>query len=252
MKLYEIVFSPTGGTEKVSQVLAGALSDDVTAVNLLDSSSVEKCSLTEKDVAVISVPSFGGRVPSAAAERIGMIQANGAEAVITVVYGNRAYEDTLKELEDTAEKAGFRVVAAVAAVAEHSIVRQVAQGRPDEADNRQLLEFAEKIKEKLSAGSAEKPEIPGNRPYKEYKGVGMVPKASKNCISCGVCAAECPVGAIDADDPGKVDEKKCISCMRCVSVCPHSARKVSKVMLTAAGMMLKKACADRKENELFI
>lgn len=38
-------------------------------------------------------------VPVPAAERISRIRGNGAKAVIVCVYGNRAYEDTLVELE---------------------------------------------------------------------------------------------------------------------------------------------------------
>ena len=176
----------------------------------------------------------------------------GARAVLVCVYGNRAYEDTLVELEDAAQKAGFRVVAAVAAVAEHSIARQLAAGRPDAQDAAQLAAFGEKIQAKLSAHDLSEPNLPGNRPCKKAGGAGMVPKATKACNRCGVCAAECPVQAISKDDPTKVDEKACISCMRCVSVCPQGARKVNPLLLSAAGLMLKKVCSERKDCELFL
>lgn len=80
----------------------------------------------------------------------------------------------------------------------------------------------------------------------------MVPKPTEHCTKCGVCAAECPVQAIDKGDPKKVDKKACISCMRCISVCPHSARKVNPLMLSAAGLALKKVCSERKECQLFL
>ena len=80
----------------------------------------------------------------------------------------------------------------------------------------------------------------------------MVPKPSKACVNCGLCAEKCPVQAIDLTNPKKVDSKTCISCMRCVSICPHSARKVNSIMLATAGAMLKKACSERKECELYI
>ena len=127
MKLYDIVFSPTGGTQKVATAITGALDGEATRVDLTDSKqNFRTVHLTQDDVAVISVPSYGGRVPAVAVERLTMLSGQGARAVLVCVYGNRAYEDTLVELEDAAKQAGFRVIAAVAAVAEHSIARQFA------------------------------------------------------------------------------------------------------------------------------
>lgn len=253
MKLYNIVFSPTGGTKKVADCLTGALEGDVTTVDLTDSKQdLNTVSLTKEDAAVISVPSYGGRVPAVAAERLGVVHGNGARAILVCVYGNRAYEDTLVELEDAAKQAGFQVIAAIAAIAEHSIARQFAAGRPDAQDIAQLSDFAKQIQHKLSEADTSEPAIPSNRPYKKAGGVSMVPKATKECTNCGACAAACPVQAIDKENPKKVDEKACISCMRCIAVCPHGARKANPVMLSAASLMLKKVCSERKECELFL
>lgn len=48
------------------------------------------------------------------------------------------------------------------------------------------------------------------------------------------------------------DTAKCISCMKCVSVCPTGARGIGVVMNFLATQGLKKLCASRKENELYI
>lgn len=253
MKLYEVIFSPTGGTQKVADLLTKALGGEYTAVDLTDSGAdFSAVAFTPEDVAVIAVPSYGGRVPGTAAERISTMKGSGARAVLVCVYGNRAYEDTLVELEDTAKQAGFRVIAAVAAIAEHSIAHRYAAGRPDAEDAKELETFAGKIQEKLSSEDSAEPKIPGNRPYKKAGGSGMVPKPTKACTNCGLCAEKCPVQAIDPSDPGHTDKDKCISCMRCVSICPQSARKVSSVMLAAVDVALKKVCSDRKEGELYI
>ena len=253
MRLYEISFSPTGGTKKAADFLAKGLSEEIVPVDLTDSQmDFSTVSLNSEDVALIAVPSYGGRVPETAVKRISGLKGNGAKAVLVCVYGNRAYEDTLAELEDTAKEAGFQVIAAVSAVAEHSIVRQIAAGRPDSQDEAQLAEFAGKIRAKLEKGDAKEPDIPGNRPYKKRGGSGMVPKPDKDCTSCGLCARKCPVQAIDLNNPKKVDEHACISCMRCISVCPQHARKVNGVMLAAVHTMLSKVCSGRKEGELFL
>lgn len=253
MQIYEICFSPTGGTKKAADCLAGALGGPVTALDLTDPAPAAPApALTGADLAVIAVPSYGGRVPAPAVQRLRAIRGGGAAAVLVCVYGNRAYEDTLVELRDAADAAGFRVIAAVAAVAEHSIARQFAAGRPDGADCRQLADFAARIRAKQAAGDMAEPAIPGNRPYKKAGGTGLVPKPTGACTGCGTCARSCPVQAIDPHDPKKVDAGACISCMRCVSVCPQKARRVNPVMLAAVGVALKKVCAGRKENELFL
>ena len=174
-------------------------------------------------------------------------------AVLVVAYGNRAYEDTLAELQDVMENAGFVCAAAIAAVAEHSIMRQFATGRPDAQDEKELASFAVKVHSKIGQeGVQDSLKLPGNHPYRTYNGVPLKPSADKSCQKCGACASECPAGAIPPDNPSVTDTGKCISCMRCISVCPQNARSLNKAMLAASSIKLKKACSGRKNKELFL
>ncbi|MGI6072505.1 MAG: DUF362 domain-containing protein [Lachnospiraceae bacterium] len=44
------------------------------------------------------------------------------------------------------------------------------------------------------------------------------------CISCGVCASECPVEAISAgEEQYVIDPDICLSCGSCEAVCPTGA-----------------------------
>lgn len=252
MKVSQIVFSPTGGTGKVAEVITQSWGMPVTKIDLSNAETdYSSLRLEKEDIAIIAVPSYGGRVPSLAAQRISDIHGNHTPCVIVCVYGNRAYEDTLVELNDVAEKSGFKVIAAIA---EHSIMHQYAAGRPDTKDRSELSSFAKKILEKINNNSAKFPtlQIPGNRPYKKAGGAGLVPKAGNDCTNCGLCAEQCPAQAISKENLKVADSKKCISCMRCVVQCPHSARKVNGAMVSVAALAIKKACSVRKGNELYI
>ena len=247
---YQITFSPTGGTKKSAELLS-AVWNEKKEIDLCDRrEDFSQYSFTAEDICLVAAPSFGGRVPAIATERLRQMQGGGAKAILVAVYGNRAYEDTLVELEDILKDCGFLPVAGAAVVAEHSIMREFAAGRPDAADEKELKGWSAKLKEKAEQGGMVA--FPGNRPYKKYGALPMTPKTNEDCGGCGACAAKCPVGAIPAENPRETDEKKCIACMACVAVCPKQARKVNPVALAGARMMLKKALEGRKENELFL
>ncbi len=250
--LYNICFSPTGGTKKVADILAGELSNEQTVIDLCDP-AFDGTSLTAEDVAIIAIPSYAGRIPCTATERMAKIQGNGAKAILLCVYGNRAFDNTLAEMKDQAEKAGFLPIAAVAALAEHSMVRKVAAGRPDAGDVAVLKEMSAKIKAKLDSGDITAVSVLGTVPEKPMGNFGgkMTPKAADDCTHCGICAEKCPTHAIDPETM-EADKGKCIGCMRCISVCPSKVRKMSVIIESLGGVALSVLCSQRKENELFI
>ena len=58
---------------------------------LIDFSLIE---LTPHDICLISIPSYGGRVPKTAVERLSRIKGNGAQAILVAVYMTRAGMNT--------------------------------------------------------------------------------------------------------------------------------------------------------------
>ena len=45
-----------------------------------------------------------------------------------------------------------------------------------------------------------------------------------DCVSCGVCADECPADAIkEGDDKYVIDQEACTDCGTCADACPSDA-----------------------------
>lgn len=46
---------------------------------------------------------------------------------------------------------------------------------------------------------------------------------SNDCVACGTCIDECPVGAISEGDIYSINPEACTECGTCAEVCPNEA-----------------------------
>ena len=250
MRIVKIIFSPTGGTKRTADMLAETIPGEQIELDLTDAKeSFRSVDIRKEDLTILAMPVYGGRAPVLAMERFRKLQGNGSKCILVAVYGNRDFEDTLVEMQDAAEAGGFCVIGAVAAIAEHSVVREYAAGRPDAADRQDLHRAAEQFL-RAAENPATEITIPGNRPYTKPMSLSLVPKKTGACTGCGTCRRSCPAEAID--DHFIADKKKCISCMRCVGICPVSARRPSAVMVKMSAVVLKKECSKRKKIGVYL
>lgn len=257
--IYTIFFSPMSHTRTLAQTLGAMLARQCKARAIMERditvhTQAEQPAIVPADLVILACPVYGGRVPALAAQRLAALQGNGAPAVLLASYGNRAYEDALVELQDIAAACGFAPLAAAACVAEHTIVPSIATGRPDKGDFQSLADFAAAVAAKAAAapaGQIPPLSVPGNRPYRDYKPAPLPQSVNDNCVQCGLCARECPAGAIDAADVSLVNKEKCICCMRCIAVCPVQARVPAPAFLNAVREKITPLCRERKQNSYY-
>lgn len=249
-----VYFSPTDTSKKVALALAeGTGAKEIKEFNLTTDDSVSPIEC-KADLVILAAPVYAGRVAPHALQRFRRLQAQDVPAIITVVYGNRDYDDALIELRDEAEKLHFQVIAAGAFIGEHSFSRPqmpVAEGRPDASDVQTAQRLGEAAVAKLAEGKIQgQLKVKGNVPYRAVKEQPAVaPVCTDQCTRCGRCIAVCPVHAITRTPQGAIetDAAACTLCCACVKKCPSGAR----VFDTPFTKYLYENFRERREPELF-
>lgn len=246
-----IYFSPTHTSKQVAEaIVRGTGITNVVTTNLTLQPAQELV-LDESALAVISVPVYGGHVAPLALDRLNSLRGNNTPVVLVVVYGNRAYEKSLMELDFWAVEHGFKVIAGGTFIGEHSFSSEkypVSAGRPNQDDLNKAMDFGRKIAAKVEAAadtdklyaidvrSIRRPRQPFFPLFRFLRKVIALRKSGtpiprtpwipdeSMCVHCGVCAENCPSGAIIRGDELKVDADKCIKCCTCVKNCSQEAR----------------------------
>ncbi len=119
MKIHVVYFSATRTTQKVCRGVAEYLGGDVTEYDVTNKCPEHDVEISQDDLLVVGAPVYCGRIPEQAARNISKFRTAGAKAVTIVVYGNRAFDDSLIELTRLVERKGFKTIASAAFIGRH-------------------------------------------------------------------------------------------------------------------------------------
>lgn len=274
MDVFALFISPTGNTAQVARAIASGIASKVSGNDFF---SIDLTSWDSRDgvyefgpddTVIIGLPTYAGRIPNKLLPYFKeSIYGNNTTGISVVTYGNRAYDDSLKELYDIMTDNSFCVTAAVAAPCEHAFSDKLANGRPTEEDLRLLRTYGERIGTDIINGKIRplKPsDIPGRNagemkyytPLTENGDPASFLKAmpitdSSECINCGNCREICPMNCYKSDVT--IPEGICIKCHGCVNNCPVHAKHFDDADLLSHIKYLEREYADTKHDiEAFI
>lgn len=254
-KIHAFVFSPCGGTLNAAKSLVRDFAHRVSMHNLtLPQNRKEDMELLLEELAIFAFPVYGGHMPPNIGDILAKVHGKNTPCILVAAYGNREYEGAFLDLAAQAEKNGFAPVAAVAAIAEHSMNPAWAAARPDEADKSLLAEYGLKCLEQAEK-NRKLDKIPGAYPDKKPSPqLDIFPVTDeKKCVKCGVCADVCPTSAIPRDKPDTIIKSLCILCAACVKFCPENARSMgSPESMELLKSHLQTIMSRRCEAQLFI
>lgn len=266
-RLYAIYFSPTGGTKRIVLTIAGKIAEymnlELTEIDYTPRENRErKYQFGDMDLVIMGFPVYAGRIPNKILPDIeGGIYGSGKTKVVPIsVYGNRNYDEALRELLLLSEVNGFVPIAGAAIVSQHAFSKTLAVDRPDEKDVQKMELFAQRIAERIQQNKNIRAiEIDKSTPigpyYTPLKADGSPAKFLKakpitnleKCDDCGLCATVCPMGSIRHEDVSEV-AGVCIKCQACIKKCPREAKYFEDEEFLSHVEMLEQNYRERRED----
>ena len=282
--IYAVYFSPVGSTGDITGYVAARAAAYLTVACVkkpevrtidftLPENRKEKIVFGREDLVIFGTPTYAGRIPNKALPFVKeLFFGQGTPVVCVATFGNRNYDEVLKEQTTVLRENGFIPVAAGAFGASHVMSDGISPvKRPDAEDLSMAADLAVKAVQKLMAapkdvegrdladelGALDLGE-PGpyyvplgedGQPVKFLKAKPLTD--TEKCDGCGICAAKCPMGSIDKEDVTNVPGI-CIKCQSCVRRCPNEAKYFDDESMLSHIRMLEEECSKRRApSEIF-
>ena len=273
-RIRTVTFSPAGSTEQITdsiaERIAAKLGIPVSKDNFtLPDHRLEERHFSSSELVLFSVPTYAGRVPNKILPSIQTLFFGEKTPVVPIVtFGNRSFDNSLKELRNELKAHGFYPIAAAAFVSRHVFSKTLGKDRPDHRDMQLLNFFASDIADKILTADEIRdflpPVLPDNAepvgpyytPLDEEGNPAKFLKATPvtdlgRCDHCGLCTQVCPMGSVSAEHPEETTGI-CIKCQACILKCPKKARCFTDPSMLSHTRMLEKNYQERTASSIYL
>jgi len=245
IKILIIIFSATGNTAKIAEVIQQELKQLGSDIEVKDITSYDDrkdlLDLTLYHAVIFGFPIHARRAPRIVREWLDTLDGQGKLCATFFTYGGFTVHPIHFSTREILKNRGFDLVSSSEFLAKHTFNIggwSAMENRPNESDFRVAREFAKQTYKRFVGEDPGRPdefdktELTQEKLDEEEKlpllAITQLPsRMGADCSMCMICEELCPTHAMNAEK-GEVSEKeKCIVCLRCIDNCPEDVLSIN-------------------------
>ena len=245
MKILIVIFSATGNTAKIAEVIHQELKQLGADVEEKDITSYDDRKdplyLTPYHAVIFGFPIHARRAPRIVREWLDTLDGQGKLCATFFTYGGFTVHPTHFSTSEILKNRGFDLVSSAEFLAKHTFNIggwSAMENHPNESDFGIAKEFSKKTYKRFVGEDPGRPDEFDKTELTQEKldegekmpflAITQLPsRMGADCSMCMICEELCPTHTMNAE-MGEVSEKeKCIACLRCIDNCPEDVLSIN-------------------------
>lgn len=233
-------FSGTGNSKYIGRRIADDIGDSLYSINSALKNN-EYFNDTDIDILIFSVPTYAWRIPHVVENWIRKSSfKNGAKAYFVMNCGGEI-GNAEKYVRKLCKECSLEFMGCAEIVMPENYLAMFSTPTPEQG--KKIIARAEPLIDSIITSIKSTNPLPAYKTSLTGKAMSSIVNVlfyplcvkadkftvdSEKCISCGKCAAECPLNNVRIVEGKPVWDKDCTHCMACISVCPKAAIEYGK------------------------